>query len=341
MFTISFRYLIAIKHYNVSYEIWGVTRKHGVLHQEQELDEDEDVAVEENPVNENVAEPERERKGKAKRETWTPRQEEALAKAFVHCTLNKKKGNQQKADGFWKKVLNHYNETVGGSNRTHYQVRSKWMTMQTKINTFNGLYHQADRLRPSGCDDAYVMKQALKDYKGKEKLDFAHIAAWEIVRTNQKWSPVPLLNEESSGSGLKRKSSDSGNYTRGSPKVEISSGFGIPDINEDPSPPPRRQTRKEKKDKGPSSRNEDPRDITHKFEEYKAMKKEIMEIKRIREEKYLTLADEQREALRQTMFDKDLETYNRPTENVHPAMLEITLARKRGIAKKYGCPCDF
>ncbi|KAF5754754.1 putative glutathione transferase transcription factor MYB family [Helianthus annuus] len=306
--------------------------------QEQELDDDdEDVAVEENPVNENVAEPER--KAKAKRETWTPRQEEALAKGFVHCTLNKKKGNQQKADGFWKKVLNHYNETVGGSNRTHHQVRSKWMTMQTKINTFNGLYHQADRLRPSGSDDAYVMKQALKDYKSKEKIEFAHVAAWEVVRTNQKWSPVPLLNEESSGSGLKRKSSDSGNYTRGSPNVEISSGFGfdIPDINEDPSPPPlRRQTRKEKKDKGPSSRNEDPRDITHKFEEYKVMKKEIMEIKRIREEKYLTLADEQREALRQTMFDKDLETYNRPTDNIHPAMLEITLARKCEIAKKYG-----
>ncbi|XP_035838174.1 uncharacterized protein LOC118485812 [Helianthus annuus] len=306
--------------------------------QEQELDED--VAVEENPVNENVAEPER--KGKAKRETWTPRQEEALAKAFVYCTLNKKKGNQQKADGFWKKVLNHYNETVGGSNRTHHQVRSKWMTIQTKINTFNGLYHQADRLRPSGSDDAYVMKQALKDYKSKEKIDFAHIAAWEIVRTNQKWSPVPLLNEESSGSGLKIKSSDSENYTRRSPNVEISSGFEqreIPDINEDPSP--RRQTRKERKGKGPSSRNEDPRDITHKFEEYKAMKKEIIEIKRIREEKYLTLADEQREALRQTMFDKDLETYNRPTDNVHPAMLEITLARKCEIAKKYGWPCDF
>ncbi|XP_022014465.1 uncharacterized protein LOC110913957 [Helianthus annuus] len=227
--------------------------------QEQELDEDEDVAVEEV-----VAEPGR--KGKAKWENWTHRQEEALAKAYVHCTLNKKKGNQQRADGFWKKVLNHYNETVGGSNRTHHQVHSKWMPMQTKINTFNSLYHQADRLRPSGEDDAYAMKQALKDYKNKEKIDFAHIAAWEVVRTNQKWSLVPLLNEESSDLGRKRKSSDSGNYARGSPNVEISSGSDLPDINENPSPPPRRQARKDKKDKGPSSTNENPRDITHKFE---------------------------------------------------------------------------
>ncbi|KAM0069932.1 putative glutathione transferase transcription factor MYB-HB-like family [Helianthus debilis subsp. tardiflorus] len=166
--------------------------------QEHHYDEDEDVAVQENPVNQNENAPER--KGKAKRESWTPKQEEALSKAYVHCTLNKKKGNQQKADGFWKQVLNHFNQTAGGSNRTHHQVRSKWLAIQTKLNTFNGLYHQADRLHPSGSDDAFVMKQALKDYKGKEKFDFAHIAAWEVVRTNQKWSPVPLLGEESSGS---------------------------------------------------------------------------------------------------------------------------------------------
>ncbi|XP_022027118.1 uncharacterized protein LOC110928412 [Helianthus annuus] len=214
--------------------------------QEQHYDEDEDVAVQENPVNQNEAA--LERRGKLKRENWTPKQEEALAKAYVHFTLNRKKGNQQKADGFWKQVLNHFNQTVGGSNPTHHQVRSKWLAMQTKLNTFNGLYHQADRLRPSGSDDAFVMKQALKDYKSKEGYDFTHITAWEVVRTNQKWSSVPLLGEESSGSSQKRKSSDSGNYRADTPNVEVSSRFGIPDINEDSSP--RRQKRKEKKDKG-------------------------------------------------------------------------------------------
>ncbi|KAJ0617474.1 hypothetical protein HanHA89_Chr02g0042291 [Helianthus annuus] len=151
--------------------------------------------------------------------------------------------------------------------------------------------------------------------------------------------PVHLLGEESFGPSQKRKSSDSGIYRADTPNVEVSSGFVIPDINEDPSP--RRQKRREKKDKGPSSRNEYPRDITGRFEEYMAMKKELMDIKRIREEKYLTLADEQREALRQIMYDNDFETFNRPTDNVHPSMLEITLARKREIAKKYGWPCNF
>ncbi|KAM0039926.1 putative transcription factor MYB family [Helianthus debilis subsp. tardiflorus] len=150
--------------------------------QEQHYNEDEDVAVQENPVNQNEAA--QERRGKVKRENWTPKQEEALAKAYVHCTLNKKKRNQQKAGGFWKKTLNHFNQTVGESRRTHHQVRSKWLAMQTKLNTFNGLYQQADHLCPSGSNDAFVMKQALKDYKSKEGYDFAHIAAWEVVRTN-------------------------------------------------------------------------------------------------------------------------------------------------------------
>ncbi|KAJ0918297.1 hypothetical protein HanRHA438_Chr05g0216201 [Helianthus annuus] len=153
----------------------------------------------------------------------------------------------------------------------------------------------------------------------------------------KKWSPVPLLGEDSSGSSQKRKLSDSENYKADTPSAEVSSG--LPDMNEDPSP--RRQKRKEKKDKGPSSINEYPRDITSRFEEYKAMKKEFMDIKRLGEEKYMSLAYEQREALRRTMFDKDLETFDRSHDNVLPSMLEITLARKREIAKKYGWPCNF
>ncbi|MFS7946040.1 hypothetical protein Hanom_Chr06g00531331 [Helianthus anomalus] len=38
---------------------------------------------------------------------------------------------------------------------------------------------------------------------------------------------------------------------------------------------------------------------------------------------------------------KDFEWYNRPTDDLHPKMLEVALARKREIAKKYGWPCDF
>ncbi|KAM0037456.1 hypothetical protein Hdeb2414_s0013g00403231 [Helianthus debilis subsp. tardiflorus] len=50
--------------------------------QEQHYDEDEDVAVQENPVNQNEAA--KERRGKAKRENWTSNQEEALQRLTLH-----------------------------------------------------------------------------------------------------------------------------------------------------------------------------------------------------------------------------------------------------------------
>ncbi|XP_035830833.1 glutathione S-transferase T3-like [Helianthus annuus] len=156
--------------------------------EEEYEDEDDDIGEASEPKQKGV---------KAERQTWTKKHEEALAKAWVHCSLNKKQGNQQKRDSFWKKVLDHYNETVGGSTRTVHQVRSKWMPMLTKINNFNGLWHQADRIRGSGCSDVDVMNRALSDFKPKYPSGFQHIEAWEVVRKHDKWAPVPLLGEDS------------------------------------------------------------------------------------------------------------------------------------------------
>ncbi|KAJ0575777.1 putative glutathione transferase [Helianthus annuus] len=139
------------------------------------------------------------------RQSWSKYQEEALAKAWVHCSTDKKKGNQQTRDCFWPKILDHYNATVGGSNRTVHQVRSKWIPMMTKINYFNGLYQQADRTRESGCNDLNVMKIALKDFQNKYSSGFQHVEAWEVVRKHDKWAQIPLLGEEGEGLAQKKK----------------------------------------------------------------------------------------------------------------------------------------
>ncbi|KAM0054548.1 putative glutathione transferase [Helianthus debilis subsp. tardiflorus] len=128
-------------------------------------DYEEDTSDDEYNVGEDADNEEdnaRDKKGKMESQKWTKVQEKALAKAWVHCSTNKKKGNQQNRDNFWRKILDHYNATVGGSNRTVHQVRSKWGLMMTKINFFNGLYQQADRTRGSGCNHLIVMKVALK-----------------------------------------------------------------------------------------------------------------------------------------------------------------------------------
>ncbi|XP_035838114.1 glutathione S-transferase T3-like [Helianthus annuus] len=182
--------------------------------EEDEYNVDEDAGNEEDDA--------REKKGKTKSTNWTKLEEEALAKAWVHCSTNKKKGNQQNRESFWRKILEHFNKTVGGSNRTVHQVRSKWNPMMTKINFFNGLYQQADRTRGSGCKDLDVMKVALKEFKDKFPNGFQHVEAWEVVRRHEKWAQVPLLGEEGEGSAHKRK------------PVEVDPS--IPDMNEDPSP---------------------------------------------------------------------------------------------------------
>ncbi|KAJ0532550.1 hypothetical protein HanIR_Chr09g0398121 [Helianthus annuus] len=132
---------------------------------------------------------------KARADRWSVKvgrkKRPALVKAWVHCSINIKKGNQQKSDNFWGKVLALYNTKVG-STRTIHQVRSKWTPMLTKSNHFNSLWHQADRIRCSGCNDVDVMKRALKD-----------VEACEVVQKHEKWAKVPLLGEENDSSGQK------------------------------------------------------------------------------------------------------------------------------------------
>ncbi|XP_035845111.1 glutathione S-transferase T3-like [Helianthus annuus] len=146
-------------------------------HFKREYTGDDEYNVDEDADNEE--DDARDKKGKMESQKWTKVQEEALAKAWVHCSTNKKKGNQQNRDSFWRKILDHYNATVGGSKRTVHQVRSKWTPMMTKINFFNGLYQQADRTRGSGCNDLNVMKVALKGFKDRYPNGFQHVEAWE------------------------------------------------------------------------------------------------------------------------------------------------------------------
>ncbi|KAJ0457442.1 hypothetical protein HanIR_Chr15g0773791 [Helianthus annuus] len=62
--------------------------------EEEYENEDDDIGEASDPKQKGV---------KAERQTWAKTHEEALAKAWVHCSLNKKKGNAQKGDSFWKK----------------------------------------------------------------------------------------------------------------------------------------------------------------------------------------------------------------------------------------------
>ncbi|KAJ0475661.1 putative glutathione transferase [Helianthus annuus] len=283
---------------------------------DDEYNVDEDTGNEEDDA--------RDKKGKMESQKWTKVQEEALAKAWVHCSTNKKKGNQQNRDSFWRKILDHFNATVGGSNRTVHQVRSKWGPMMTKINLFNGLYQQADRTQGSGCSDLNVMKVALKEFKDKYPNGFQHVEAWEVVRKHDKWAQVPLFGEEGEGSAQKRKPVD----------VDPS----IPDMNEDPLP-----QRTQRRDKRQATSSEGSAELAAQFKEYTAMKEakhaielEAIELRKKRESEARELISEQRETMRNYNYDRDMKTFLKPHDDAPPEMLPFILARKRDIANKYG-----
>ncbi|KAK1420151.1 hypothetical protein QVD17_21515 [Tagetes erecta] len=109
-------------------------------------DDDDDDDQEENLAGERAKKVQK-FAGRAERQIWTPNQEENLAKAWVHISVDKKVGNQQPRDGFWKRVLEHYATLEGGSTRTHHQLNSKWTSLNTKLAAFNSTYINAMRLQ--------------------------------------------------------------------------------------------------------------------------------------------------------------------------------------------------
>ena len=76
---------------------------------------------------------------------WTPEEEVMLAKAYIHCKYDRQHGNQQKKDSLWREVRDHFIGQGGSSRRTTHQLSTKWSSMLTKLNWFNGFYTQAVR----------------------------------------------------------------------------------------------------------------------------------------------------------------------------------------------------
>ncbi|PWA98478.1 myb-like domain, Myb/SANT-like DNA-binding domain protein [Artemisia annua] len=71
---------------------------------------------------------------------WTPEEEEALAKPWIKISVDKQRQTKQ---GFWGRVLKHYQSLMPRSQRTKDQLNSKWTPMNASIVAFNGYFQQA------------------------------------------------------------------------------------------------------------------------------------------------------------------------------------------------------
>ncbi|KAF5766443.1 putative No apical meristem-associated domain-containing protein [Helianthus annuus] len=91
-------------------------------------------------------------------------------------------------------------------------MSSKWRKMNGFVNRFceeyNKIYSSG---LLSGMSDEYVFKKALEMYKANTGTTFAHVRAREIMRTHQKWAPIPNDVEMAK----QQRTSESGSYSAG------------------------------------------------------------------------------------------------------------------------------
>ncbi|KAJ0929101.1 putative glutathione transferase [Helianthus annuus] len=159
-----------------------------------------------------------EQPSKPKAKPWTPIEEETLAKAYIGTSTHPTKGNNQTGDGFWTKVLTKFLELMDqGSYRDIDSVSSKWRKMNGFVNKFCDEYNKIYTSgRRSGMSDEDVFEQALEKYKTNNgNTNFAHVHAWEVLKTHQKWAPIPNEVEMAK----RQRTSESGSFSAGGSDV--------------------------------------------------------------------------------------------------------------------------
>ncbi|XP_022032362.1 glutathione S-transferase T3-like [Helianthus annuus] len=149
---------------------------------------------------------------RAKSQPWSKIDEEALAKAQIGTSKSPIVGNNQTGDDFWKEILSKFLMIM---EQGHYwdldSVASKWRKMHSVVNRFSGIYNNLYVNRRSEQSDEDVFKEAMSRYTDEHWVVFSHVRAWEVMRTNKKWAPVP--NEVAAAK--RTKTSETGSYSAG------------------------------------------------------------------------------------------------------------------------------
>ncbi|KAL8231504.1 hypothetical protein R6Q57_001282 [Mikania cordata] len=116
---------------------------------------------------------------------WTHDEEIALERCYMDESENKTKGNSQKCENFWKKVIVTLHNVMGfdAEYRTYHQLNSKWKDMCTKLTKFSGIYNNCANNQKSGMNDENVLKWAEKEYLQKSNgQTFNHYHVWVAIK---------------------------------------------------------------------------------------------------------------------------------------------------------------
>ncbi|XP_035845308.1 glutathione S-transferase T3-like [Helianthus annuus] len=128
---------------------------------------------------------------KPKARPWTKLEEEALAMAWVKSSTCPIIGNNQTGSGFWKVIMEKFNAIMEqGPMRDVDSVSGKWRKMIKVINRFSGIYNQYYTNPPSGNEED-ILNLALAKWDDKNTTPFQHLRAWNVLKKENKWKPIP------------------------------------------------------------------------------------------------------------------------------------------------------
>ncbi|GKE83136.1 glutathione S-transferase T3-like protein [Tanacetum coccineum] len=124
---------------------------------------------------------------------WTPEEEVALCKAWVHASENSVEGNGKKAAGFWTKVTGYFHHETGEQKRSYDFVNCKWKNrIHPKVSQFCEIYNSVHDRHQSGSCENIVYQEAELEYRTIYNAPFALTDCWKILKDHPKWKKIEM-----------------------------------------------------------------------------------------------------------------------------------------------------
>ncbi|KAL5731422.1 hypothetical protein ACHQM5_004150 [Ranunculus cassubicifolius] len=140
-----------------------------------------------------------------RKRSFSHEEDETLCKAWLAVKEEPNIGTSQGKSRFWDRVLEVYNDLMGGpTGRTASAVSHRWCTMQQHLDVF------CDYLKQLECAKTCVtlegrISRAKHHFFGSQKCAFRWDTCWEILKDNPKWKEYLLMKDHMHNSNKRAK----------------------------------------------------------------------------------------------------------------------------------------
>lgn len=146
------------------------------------------------------------------RRQWSSADDLVLISGWLNTSKDVIVGNDQRSGTFWQRITDYYASSDhvlnGAEGRTLDNCKQRWGRISREVSHFCGAYASALAEKSSGMNDVDIMNNALQLYNKLYKKKFTLNYAWSVLKNEQKWCSLALMNPTSNTSSKKRKDLD-------------------------------------------------------------------------------------------------------------------------------------